>query len=113
MCGQIKGETTLPMPTDGLPEGGGGGEEGAGSQSVKHKLSMLEGAVITWTKQIRDVILECPEDTAVVIDADGKKHVENLTPDREVAFWETRAFHLNNVWSQLTGSRITKVGFML
>lgn len=66
------------MPTDGLPEGGLPGGAGledsvAAAQAVKHKLSMLEGAVITWTKQIRDVILESPEDTAVIVEPDGKK----------------------------------------
>jgi dynein heavy chain, axonemal len=107
LCGQIKGETNLPMPTDGSPEG----EDDANlnAKQGKHKLSMLEGAVIMWTKQIRDVILESPEDTEVIEEPGGVKRVEHLTPDREVAFWETRASHLNAIWSQLTGQRISKV----
>ena len=67
LSGQIKGVTQLPMPTDGTASSDTGGS-GADSADVvgldveksmaatKHKLSMLEGAIITWTKQIRDVV---------------------------------------------------------
>ena len=111
LSGQVKGTTVLPMPTDG--------SEGAGVVSLveldlsvaetKSKLSMMEGAVITWTKQIREVVLEVPEDHATVLGEDGAPAVEHLTPDCEVKFWETRAGHLNSIWAQLTGPRITKV----
>lgn len=69
LSGQIKGVTQLPMPTDGTASsdtgGGSGGADGAdvvgldvekSMAATKHKLSMLEGAIITWTKQIRDVV---------------------------------------------------------
>jgi dynein heavy chain len=65
LSGQIKGVTQLPMPTDGTASSGGGDSADGGSggldaersaAATKQKLSMLEGAIITWTKQIRDVV---------------------------------------------------------
>ena len=44
LCGQIKGETRLPMPPIDLA---------GGPTSGKNRISLLEGAIITWTKQIR------------------------------------------------------------
>jgi dynein heavy chain len=44
ICGQIKGETRLPMPPIDLS---------GGPSTGKNKISLLEGAIITWTKQIR------------------------------------------------------------
>ena len=44
LCGQIKGETRLPMPPLDLTTGQSAG---------KNRISLLEGAIITWTKQIR------------------------------------------------------------
>jgi len=45
LCGQIKGETRLPMPPIDL----------SGPSTGKNRISLLEGAIITWTKQIRSV----------------------------------------------------------
>ena len=53
LCGQIKGETRLPMPPIDLT----GGPSTAG----KNRISLLEGAIITWTKQIRSVLKQDPE----------------------------------------------------
>jgi dynein heavy chain len=44
LCGQIKGETRLPMPPIDLS---------GGPSTGKNRISLLEGAIITWTKQIR------------------------------------------------------------
>lgn len=55
-------------------------------------------------------VLESPEDQRMVDAAEGPgKVVEHLTPDQEVLFWETRAGHMNDIWDQLTGARISKV----
>ena len=52
LCGQIKGETRLPMPPIDLT---------GGPSTGKNKISLLEGAIITWTKQIRGVLKLDPE----------------------------------------------------
>ena len=48
ICGQIKGETRLPMPPIDLS---------GGPSTGKNKISLLEGAIITWTKQIRRFLI--------------------------------------------------------
>ena len=50
--------------------------------AAKQKLSMLEGAVITWITQIKDVIRDSPTDTKV---SELDSAVEHLTPDQEVS----------------------------
>ena len=121
LCGQIKGHTRLPMPTDGpedieetLPivvsedglEAKLDPDSNLSSADAKQKLSMLEGAVITWITQIKDVIRESPDDQRVD-EIDGS--IEHLTPDYEVNFWARRASHLNEVWDQINSPNITRV----
>jgi dynein heavy chain len=48
--GQIKGETRLPMPP-----------MDQGPSQGKNRISLLEGAIITWTKQIKGVLKQDPE----------------------------------------------------
>ena len=50
MCGHVKGETRLPMPPDDSQ-----------CVNVKNRVGLLEGAVITWTKQIKAVLKQDPE----------------------------------------------------
>ena len=121
LCGQIKGETRLPMPTDGpeaiedtLPitvsedglEAKLDPDSDLSPAAAKQKLSMLEGAVITWITQIKEILRQSPEDTRVD-ELDGS--VEHLTPDQEVAYWAVRASHFNDIWDQINSPRMTRV----
>ena len=92
ICGQIKGETRLPMPPIDLSGANNGG---------KNKISLLEGAIITWTKQIRSVLKLDPESQL--------KAGLNPTPDVEIEFWKNKAANLNSIFEQLQGPKIRRV----
>ena len=83
LCGQIKGETRLPMPP--LDVGGAG--------SGKNRISLLEGAIITWTKQIKNVLKQDPESQL--------KMGYHPTPDVEITFWKNKANNLNSIFEQV------------
>lgn len=93
LCGQIKGETRLPMPPLD-------GEYGANS-ALKNRIALLEGAIITWTKQIKNVLKQDPESQL--------KLGFHPTPDVEIEFWKSKASNLNSVFEQLQGKRIRRV----
>ena len=67
----------------------------------KDKVHVLEGAVITWTKQIRHVLKQDPE----VLLKDGK----NPEPSAELKFWRSKAANLNSIHSQLGMDALKKV----
>ena len=93
LCGQIKGETRLPMPPlDGV--------NGALS-ATKNRISLLEAAIITWTKQIKNVLKRDPEAEL--------KAGNHPTPDVEIEFWRNKASNLNSIFEQLQGKRIRRV----
>lgn len=92
LCGQIKGETRLPMPPIDL--------SGA-ANTGKNRISLLEGAIITWTKQIRSVLKQDPESQL--------KAGMHPTPDVEIEFWRNKAGNLNSIFEQLQGPRIRRV----
>lgn len=72
LCGQIKGETRLPMPP----------MDTGGASSGKNRISLLEGAIITWTKQIKSVLKQDPESQL--------KQGMHPTPDVEIDFWKNK-----------------------
>ncbi|CAB1116950.1 unnamed protein product [Ectocarpus sp. CCAP 1310/34] len=74
LCGQIKGETRLPMPPMDI----------GGASSGKNRISLLEGAIITWTKQIKSVLKQDPESQL--------KQGMHPTPDVEIDFWKNKVF---------------------
>jgi dynein heavy chain len=92
LCGQIKGETKLPMPPLDLS---------GGSSNGKNRVSLLEGAIITWTKQIRSVLKQDPESQL--------KQGLHPTPDMEIEFWRNKAANLNSIFEQLQGPEIRRV----
>jgi dynein heavy chain len=90
--GSTKGKTCLPLPPD--VAGGSGGD-------TKERIHLLEGAVITWTKQIKNVLK---------LEPDGLlKQGLHPTPDMEIEFWKSKAANLNAVFDQLQSSRIRRV----
>jgi dynein heavy chain len=92
LCGQIKGETRLPMPPIDLS---------GGPSTGKNRISLLEGAIITWTKQIRSVLKQDPESQL--------KQGNHPTPDVEIEFWRNKSANLNSIYEQLQGPRIRRV----
>lgn len=97
--GQTNGETCLPLPLTDMGSTG----PGASHTTVpsKDKIHLLEGAVITWTKQIKMVLKMDPESRL--------KLGTNPSPDQEIAFWRVKAANLNSIFNQLQSDRIRKV----
>ncbi len=59
------------------------------------------GAIITWTKQIKNVLKQDPESALK-----GDRHPDPLT---EIEFWKNKSDNLNSICEQLSGDRIKKV----
>lgn len=94
--GLMKGHTWLPHPPrDALPS------SGAMGASTGNKHHVLEGAVITWTKQIRHVLKQDPE---LML-----KEGQNPEPSAELKFWRSKAANLNSIHSQLGMDALKKV----
>jgi len=91
LCGQVRGETRLPMPPLDMND----------PTATKNRISLLEGAIITWTKQIKSVLKQDPESQL--------KQGGHPTPDVEIAFWKNKAMNLNSIFEQLQSQRIRKV----
>jgi dynein heavy chain len=107
-AGLMKGLTWLPHPPrDALPSGGGGalmaGTQNNPMNSIgnKDRVHVLEGAVITWTKQIRHVLKQDPE---MLLKAGN-----NPQPLAELDFWENKQKNLNSIHSQLGQDGLKKV----
>merc|ERR1719265_867171 len=102
----------LPQPPrDALPTSGstlsaqaagGAGAAAAGGMAAKDRVHVLEGAVITWTKQIRHVLKQEPE-------AAFKNPDVNPEPMVEIDFWKHKAANLNSIHSQLQMEGLKKV----
>ncbi|KAL0038617.1 hypothetical protein WJX79_000048 [Trebouxia sp. C0005] len=98
--GQVKGQTLLPLPPSDI----------APQEPVvlhdKDKIHILEGAVITWTRQIKDV-LKADSESAL------KEPNTYPGPLTEVDFWTERAANLNSIHQQLSTERVKKVAKVL
>ncbi|DBB00313.1 TPA: Dynein beta chain, flagellar outer arm [Trebouxia sp. C0004] len=98
--GQVKGQTLLPLPPSDV----------APQEPVvlhdKDKIHILEGAVITWTRQIKDV-LKADSESAL------KEPNTYPGPLTEVDFWTERAANLNSIHQQLSTERVKKVAKVL
>ena len=89
LCGQIKGETRLPMPPLDVN----------GAASGKNRISLLEGAIITWTKQIKNVLKQDPESQL--------KAGMDPTPDVEVSVRiEEQHLYVHPPTNQMTKKRL-------
>ena len=88
--GLLKGETLLPLPQ----------KEAADSGDSKDRVHVLEGAVITWTKQIRNVLSQDPEKPL--------KDGENPEPLTELRFWTSKTQNLNAIYTQLQHEGLKK-----
>jgi len=91
--GLIKGRTVLPLP----PESTTTNEK----TNSKDKAHVLEGAIITWTKQIKNVLKQDPEAAL--------KQGYDPDPLAEVDFWKSKAENLNSICDQLQTDSVKKV----
>ena len=89
--GEKNGTTSLPLPPS----------ETSPLMDEKERTYQLETSIITWTRQIKDILKADPEE-----ELKAGKHVG---PDVEVAYWEYQANNLNAISEQLKGARIQKV----
>lgn len=91
--GEVHGRTMLPVPP----------QETTTSDRItrKDKAQVLEGAVITWTKQIKSVLKQDPEN-ALKTGADP-------SPLAEIDFWKNKAENLNSIHKQLQSDKIKRV----
>ena len=79
LCKQVKGETRLPT----LPLYRGSGS----STKSTNCISLLESSIITWTKQINNVLKQDPKVQL--------KLGFHPTPDVEIMFWKNKANNLD------------------
>eukprot|EP00232_Nephroselmis_pyriformis_P019075 CAMPEP_0182900652 /NCGR_PEP_ID=MMETSP0034_2-20130328/28990_1 /TAXON_ID=156128 /ORGANISM="Nephroselmis pyriformis, Strain CCMP717" /LENGTH=4527 /DNA_ID=CAMNT_0025034901 /DNA_START=131 /DNA_END=13711 /DNA_ORIENTATION=+ len=96
--GQTKGKTLLPLPPS---EGQGGAEVDDKGTRDKDRIHVLESAVVTWTRQIKNVLKTDPEAAL--------KEGLNPGPLAELEFWNARAANLNSIHQQLQSPQIKKV----
>lgn len=91
--GEVNGRTLLPVPPS----------ESAASERIssKDKAHVFEGAVITWTKQIRNVLKQDPETVL--------KSGQDPNPLVELDFWRNKAENLNSIHQQLHTEKIRRV----
>jgi dynein heavy chain len=95
----MTGKTLLPLPADevfiNIDK----------SSHNKDSIHALEGAIVTWTEQIRNV-LSLNSETPLLSG-------ENPGPEVEVEFWASRAADLNSVHEQLRGPGISRIAKVL
>jgi dynein heavy chain len=98
--GHIKGITCLPLPSTGGPKkddefGNLEVKEGGSSEAdaMHSQIHALEGAIITWTKQIKNVL---KKDSESVFQA-----TQDPGPLVEVDFWLSKASNLNGIFDRL------------
>lgn len=81
LMGLIKGRTMLPQPSHKLTS--------SDSTPDKDKAHVFEGSIITWTKQIKNVLKLEPEQVL--------KNGDDPGPLKELEFWENKAANLNSI----------------
>lgn len=67
----------------------------------KDAVHVLENAVVTWTRQIKNVLKQQPEGLL--------KGDLNPGPGAELEFWINKADNLNSIHEQLTGEKVVRV----
>lgn len=91
--GQVKGRTLLPLPPNDVTS--------SEKTSSKDKAQLLEGAIIHWSKQIKQVLKRDPESALK-----NGKHPDPIT---EINFWKDQSQDLIAICKQLSSERIKKV----
>ena len=91
--GQIKGRTLLPLPANDITT--------SEKTSSKDKATLLENAINHWTKQIKNVLKQDPENAL--------KKGNHPDPLVEINFWKDKSENLTSICNQLSSERIKKV----
>ena len=96
--GHVQGITCLPIPgseaskiDSDMPADAGDG----------YQIHALEGAIITWTKQIKNILKQDPESVF--------QNQANPGPMAEIEFWTSVAANLNGIFDQLQSVRVRRV----
>lgn len=95
LCGHMKAETRLPTPL--FVED----KDKSSSVEKSSRLSLLEGTILTWTKQIKSVLKQDPEAQL--------KLGMHPTPDVEIAFWRKKSKNLNSIFEQLQSPEVRRI----
>jgi dynein heavy chain, axonemal len=91
--GQIDGKTMLPLPSHKLTS--------SDTTPDKDKAHVFESSIITWTKQIKNVLKLEPEQAL--------KMGNNPGPLTEITFWENKAANLTSIKSQLESAEVKNI----
>eukprot|EP00929_Paragymnodinium_shiwhaense_P077084 TRINITY_DN3967_c0_g3_i3.p1 TRINITY_DN3967_c0_g3~~TRINITY_DN3967_c0_g3_i3.p1 ORF type:complete len:4541 (+),score=1544.66 TRINITY_DN3967_c0_g3_i3:127-13749(+) len=91
--GLRRGETMLPLPPREAVTAHG--------EQKRDQVHVLEGAIITWTKQIQHVLTLDPEAAL----KDGR----HPDPSVEIEFWRNKADNLNSIHTQLGDDALRRV----
>uniref|UniRef100_K3X576 AAA+ ATPase domain-containing protein n=1 Tax=Globisporangium ultimum (strain ATCC 200006 / CBS 805.95 / DAOM BR144) TaxID=431595 RepID=K3X576_GLOUD len=142
--GQTRGATCLPLPWDQiLTESAASGSSSAKAPMSQHSASAianggmaspgttglglvkdqvhgLEGCLITWTKQIKNILKQDPE-SMLNSNSNGKRSGSNTSlgsgsgasvhvgPMEELHFWAAKSTNLNSIFAQLQSDSVRKV----
>jgi len=91
--GLVKGRTVLPLPPSDVTS--------SEKTSSKDKSLILENAIVQWSRQIKHVLKQDPENAL--------KNGMNPDPTEELNFWKNKSDNLNSICQQLSSERIKKV----
>lgn len=106
--GYVKGVTILPLPPQHEIE-----EDQLATMTTdttitdnllfahQERVHVLESAIIVWTKQIRLVLKNDPEDLL--------KKQGHPGPLEELEFWDNQSYDLNGIFRQLQGEKVRRV----
>lgn len=89
------------LPGLGLAASGNNFSEDYTTIRQKERIHVFEGCLITWTKQIKNVLRLDPESKL--------KQNKNPGPLEEISFWKYKAANLNSIFEQLQTPRVRKV----
>jgi len=89
----VKGRTLLPLPPNDVTS--------SEKTSSKDKSQLLEGSLVHWTRQIKNVLKQDPEGAL--------KNGNHPDPLTEITFWKNKSENLNSICQQLTSEKIKKV----
>eukprot|EP01038_Epipyxis_sp_PR26KG_P005405 gene5405-7492_t len=97
--GHVKGYTCLPLPNTGNSKAENAKDDN--QSDLYSQIHALEGALITWTKQIKNVLKNDSESLF--------QSAVDPSPLNEIDFWKTKASNLNSIFDQLQSPMIRRV----
>lgn len=100
--GHVEGYTCLPLPHAATDQHRPktAAEKGSDGEAYQ-QIHVLEGAIIIWTKQIKNVLKLDPEHLFIQ-DA-------HPSPLAEIDFWRSKAAHLNSIFNQLQSTKVRRI----